>query len=243
MPENITDVDTFTDPVQVPLDGEFATNASLKLFVQALSNRTRNAKNRLDTIFTRVGDMVLGIGSDFSSLKTTLQNTNFGWSGLHNFPQGNVTFTGGAQARLVPVALSDYYVSQASVNKVQFTATNGLETVDNGVAAVRIPLNLRHGLTIKSLTVHASRFSATSALEIHIERLAPGTAGNPNVATSLASIVKTTTTAEVLTTSPDIAEVVDPQNTYYLRVEPPLGADRVYWAWINCTRDSPFLGA
>jgi len=47
MTANITDVDEFTDPVVVPSDGEAATNASILLYVQKLSNRTRYLRNRL----------------------------------------------------------------------------------------------------------------------------------------------------------------------------------------------------
>jgi hypothetical protein len=48
MPSNVTDVDAFTDPVQIPADTEEATSASVLLFVQSLANRTRNLKNRVD---------------------------------------------------------------------------------------------------------------------------------------------------------------------------------------------------
>lgn len=43
---NITDVDAFTDPVDIPADGDPATSASLLQFAQDLANRTRYLKNR-----------------------------------------------------------------------------------------------------------------------------------------------------------------------------------------------------
>lgn len=41
MPENLTDADTFTDPVAVPTGGDSQTAASAKTPWQALANRTR----------------------------------------------------------------------------------------------------------------------------------------------------------------------------------------------------------
>lgn len=54
MPQNITDVDEFTAVVQSPEDGDFADGAIFKLAPQALSNRTRNLKNRLDVLVTNL---------------------------------------------------------------------------------------------------------------------------------------------------------------------------------------------
>lgn len=48
MPQPITDVDAFTDPVSVPEDGDDRNAASVETSFQALANRTRNLKNRLD---------------------------------------------------------------------------------------------------------------------------------------------------------------------------------------------------
>jgi hypothetical protein len=50
MPANITDVDVFTDPVQAPADGDPGNGATFQLSPQALANRTRHNKNRLDAI-------------------------------------------------------------------------------------------------------------------------------------------------------------------------------------------------
>jgi len=47
MPQNIVDVDTFTDPVSAPADGDALNAASINTTaVQALANRTRNLANR-----------------------------------------------------------------------------------------------------------------------------------------------------------------------------------------------------
>ena len=47
MSVNVTDVDTFTDPVTVAGDGDAATGASLLATAQALSNRCKYMYNRL----------------------------------------------------------------------------------------------------------------------------------------------------------------------------------------------------
>lgn len=57
MPTNITDVDAFTDPVQVPTDGdpvESGPASYLRAGLQALSNRTRYAYNLLTNGVQRV---------------------------------------------------------------------------------------------------------------------------------------------------------------------------------------------
>lgn len=57
MTVNITDVDAFTDPVVAPDDTDPATGASVQQPVQALANRTRNLKNRLDDQDALAGDL------------------------------------------------------------------------------------------------------------------------------------------------------------------------------------------
>lgn len=52
MPLTVTDVDAFTDPVQSPANTEDADQDSLLTTAQALANRTRNLKNRLDALPT-----------------------------------------------------------------------------------------------------------------------------------------------------------------------------------------------
>lgn len=47
---NITDVDEFTSPVDIPNDTEDANQASILQFVQDLANRTRFLKNRLSEV-------------------------------------------------------------------------------------------------------------------------------------------------------------------------------------------------
>lgn len=77
MPTNLTDVDTFTDPVSVPAAGDNRTSASVETPFQALANRTRNLKNRADGI----------------------DAANHTWSGT-NSHGGTATFT--ATVRLAP---------------------------------------------------------------------------------------------------------------------------------------------
>lgn len=52
MPDNITDVSTFTDPVTTVAHSEDATAANFRLSAQALANRTRHHKDRLDALPT-----------------------------------------------------------------------------------------------------------------------------------------------------------------------------------------------
>lgn len=51
MPVNIIDVDEFTDPVRAPDDGDPGNGATFQISPQDLANRTRNLKNRVDTLY------------------------------------------------------------------------------------------------------------------------------------------------------------------------------------------------
>lgn len=72
MPNNITDVDAFTDPVTTVADTEAADAAHFALSTQALSNRTRNLKNRLDVLVARIITAGAGLtgGGDLSADRT-----------------------------------------------------------------------------------------------------------------------------------------------------------------------------
>lgn len=52
MPQNITDVNTFTNPVQAIADGDAVNASNTNLPVQALANRTFNLQTRLNAIVT-----------------------------------------------------------------------------------------------------------------------------------------------------------------------------------------------
>lgn len=47
MPQNITDVDTFTDPIVEPAGSDSANRASIHTALQGLANRTRHLANRI----------------------------------------------------------------------------------------------------------------------------------------------------------------------------------------------------
>lgn len=77
MPTNITDVDTFTDPIQVPVDTEPADQAAFALAPQGLANRTRNLKNVTDDHETRIDDLETDVGN--------IDSANHTWSGTNTF--------------------------------------------------------------------------------------------------------------------------------------------------------------
>jgi hypothetical protein len=60
VPVNISDVDTFTDPVTAPDDGDEANGATFQASPQALSNRTRNLKNRVDKLYGGAPVVLIG---------------------------------------------------------------------------------------------------------------------------------------------------------------------------------------
>lgn len=50
MPANLTDADTWTDPVQAPADGDTANGATFQLAPQDLADRTRYLYNRMESL-------------------------------------------------------------------------------------------------------------------------------------------------------------------------------------------------
>lgn len=73
MPNNVTDVDTFTDPIQYPADGEAIDQVSEAIPAQGLANRTRNNKNRIDAIETAATGVGCTIGVTGTAVADNLQ--------------------------------------------------------------------------------------------------------------------------------------------------------------------------
>lgn len=83
MPQTITEVDEFTDPVSIPLNGEDADNDSVELFVQSLTNRTRYLYNRFN------GSNFWGGNGALSDLTTGLRNVALGEDAGSTIQDGN----------------------------------------------------------------------------------------------------------------------------------------------------------
>lgn len=60
MPANLTDVDAFTSPVVVPVDGDVRNAASVVQGFQPLADRTRNLQNKVRTDLTDRGCFISG---------------------------------------------------------------------------------------------------------------------------------------------------------------------------------------
>lgn len=56
MPTNITDSSTFSDPVQIPADGDAVNSAAELLSAQSLANRTRYLKNQIELVDISAGE-------------------------------------------------------------------------------------------------------------------------------------------------------------------------------------------
>jgi hypothetical protein len=62
MPNPITDSDVFTDPLQMPIDGEVVDASDfLSTTVQGLANRTRNNRNRIATLEELLSDITVPV--------------------------------------------------------------------------------------------------------------------------------------------------------------------------------------
>ena len=66
MTANITDSDTFTDPIVVPVDGEADDQVAFALAPQGLANRTAYLKNIVDAVATYTVTGTVAAGSAFT---------------------------------------------------------------------------------------------------------------------------------------------------------------------------------
>jgi hypothetical protein len=93
MSANLVDVDAFTSPVVVPVDGDALTSASVIQGLQPLANRTANLNGRL----TATDATLSGVGKTYASLAVSGSavaiNAKFGLSGA--VTGGDASITGG----------------------------------------------------------------------------------------------------------------------------------------------------
>jgi hypothetical protein len=158
MATNITDVDTFTTPLQVPDDGEDADQASLlNTFLQGLANRTRNAKNRLD------------------GMVATIAGTAMIWTQVNRFTagaraaglaleSGDLLYTdaaGAASPRLLAVSIPLSLEMAAGTWALNDT-TKTLDVTGGGTACLKF--RLPTGLVVTGFNVGITDQGAAAAL-------------------------------------------------------------------------------
>lgn len=151
MPENITDVETFTSPIVVPTDGDAGLAASVKTAFQGLSNRTALLKGGY-RIEGWVGRAVAD-ASDTNALIASTSSTSYatltGWSPgepiialpkvgerLLVVANLNVQFTGAGNAGgYVKLAIHDG-TTEFDLNGAKFYQSNNDGGVARGIALV-----------------------------------------------------------------------------------------------------------
>lgn len=137
MPQNITDVVTYTSPVTCPIDGEPATAASAKLASQALANRTAYLKDRADDTDAAVAILDAYDGSLYTSLATFFVAV----ATLYNVARNccSFNFSDAANGTLVPgdylVFTKDTGFSGAIAGEPTVDFLNGTGTDDDIVTA------------------------------------------------------------------------------------------------------------
>lgn len=70
---NVVDTSVFTDPVQVPEDGDLGDGTAFQLAPQSLANRTRYLKDQLTVAVSVLGNEIAALG------KGEIPLSNFGW--------------------------------------------------------------------------------------------------------------------------------------------------------------------
>lgn len=180
MTANITDVDIFTDPIVVPVDGEPDDQAAFALAPQGLANRTRNLKNRVDagSEYARYG--VAFSGSVLDGL-ATLSASSEGASSGFSLSGGNAVVFPSVGRYLVTV----------SVDLTEDTSTTN-------------PFNIRVDVTLGPSTIvtyttlksTSPRWSATTTHSVPVS--IAGIVEVTNIAHTL-SVVNRTTGSDIST--------------------------------------------
>lgn len=127
MSHNLIEVSTFTASVSVPDPGDARTAASVEVPYQALANRTRNNKDRLDAILSQNASYTVGDVTDFITSGDKIKLTQLGAT-------AGLTLVG----REVTAVNAGFYHVLASMTVLSVDVTNPLAhtiSVDvNGVA-------------------------------------------------------------------------------------------------------------
>ena len=149
MPANLTDVNAFTTPVQVPVGGDAAGLTYLLTAFQALANRT-NYLNllRADGAWTPVVSAVTGTGADIADF-TGLEGT-YSRNGSTVFFSmvatiGATGWSGGITATIAPPVAGTLGTVMAAVTSND--AANFTDLYMNNVAPNNLRLNLNAAVT------------------------------------------------------------------------------------------------
>lgn len=152
MTVNLTDSDTFTDPVRAPDDGDPANGATFQAGLQDLANRTRNHKNRLDTLSGRALCLIT-TGATVAPADLTLSVASSG-----------ITLVGGNSVELPVgswwIAAKLVAVSSDNSNPVHLTAT----------------IRVGGGILV---TYKATRYNTDTTLDVLLAPSAPATISDP----------------------------------------------------------------
>lgn len=151
MPENITDVETFTSPIVVPVDGDAGLAASVKTAFQGLSNRTALLKGayRLEGWVGRSVDDAGDANGVIATTSSTSYATLTGWSPgepiialpeigeiLLVMANLNVQFTGGGNAGgYVKLAIHDG-TTEFDLKGAKYHQSNNDGGLGRGIALV-----------------------------------------------------------------------------------------------------------
>lgn len=206
MPLDLTDVDAFTDPVTVPEDGDDRDAASVLNAFQALADRTRNHKNRIDTIMT--GDPTL---------------------------EGNVTLEqslaleGTAEILYSPArSRRDYVLPPVNADWVQFPSSDAQSRCTTASKSVAVRLPVPRGCTLTYVLVQVSSSGLGGNVSISLTRITPdntfGASGPPTNA-FIASANNGGASGYSGIQIGSISPVADSNSFIYLQITSSSGAD------------------
>lgn len=127
MPVNITDVDTFTDPIVAPADSDPADRTYVLTIAQGLANRTRNLQNRFtenDAITWRLSPWIgEGLAASASAAPTWLSQV-FGAD-----PNEGQHLVSGVDFAVRHVPISDIVPDGATVTRIKALVKPGAARV------------------------------------------------------------------------------------------------------------------
>ena len=165
MPTAITDVNTFTSPIQTVSDGDGATGANFALAPQGLANRTANLKSRLDAVVASTDNGVRAVRYFATTAALQASTDHVDTTVCMVSGQGLYQYVAASTATaLTPLVITPTDVGAGAGRWILLTPTgvaNGVATLDS---TARVPaVSVRNGIISTAIYPFLSNASTSSA--------------------------------------------------------------------------------
>jgi hypothetical protein len=220
MPSSLSDVNTFTDPIAVPIDGEDQTAASIRTPFQGLSNRTRHLKNRAD-----------GHDSSLAALDTRIDTLELVPARVSALEAVRASHS---YEVMLPITSFDYVDGHMSV--AESNRKTALLIANQALAVWQGQLPVGHTVTKARVYVLPS---AGATAEVRLRRV--GWGGDPKLGTESGSDADSLSSEGTVDT--DLGQTMAGIDLVELEIKQVgTGAVRIYWAKLYVTTRAFYYG-